>query len=47
MKIKITIESALDDYATALAVLEASTVKPSPEKVLDVLIARGLPSFSG
>ncbi len=40
MKIKITIESALDDYATALAVLEASTVKPSPEKVLDVLIAR-------
>ena len=40
MKIKITIESALDDYATALAVLKASTVNPSPEKVLDVLIAR-------
>ena len=40
MKIKITIESALDDYATALGVLETSTVNPSPEKVLDVLIAR-------
>ncbi len=71
MKIKITIKSALYDYATALAVLEESTVRdlplntipivglllreinvmagvlfirkslnPSPEKVLDVLIAR-------
>ena len=40
MKIKITIKSALDDYATALGVLEASTAEPSPEKVLDVLIAR-------
>lgn len=40
MKTKITVESALDDYATALAGLEASTVNSSPEKVLDVLIAR-------